>query len=273
MNKKVIIIISIVIVVLLVGGISTYLIINHNNEVNERLDDLEKENKELKKDKKKSNDEENEDDYYTIPDVSGMSLEKAKKELKRADENVEIDVDEKESDEIAEGYVVKTIPRAGKKRKKGSDVTIFIAVPSTRVYVEDYTDRNYLEVKAELESHGIKVTIETKESSSSKEGVVVDQSVKSGKRLYEGDSIILYISKNSVIVYPDFTDGNYSAKEVKEFCDKYGVGLSIQIEDSIDYSQFKGDKKILPGRVFYQDRLPGNVVKSGDFLTIKVLAE
>ena len=198
-----------------------------------------------------------------VPEVAGKSVSEVINELQElgfevADETVEIS-DEK----IEEGKVVKTNPTSGTKRTKGTTVTIFVSVGDTKIEIEDYTGKNYLEVRGALEAQGITVYI-TKEEVDSPEdyedGEIVRQSVAAGEKLGARDSIELFIP-DIVTEYPDFTDGSYTEEDVQKFCDEYGVTLKVVREANSSYDD---------GVIFYQSRKEGYTVASGTTLTIKV---
>lgn len=201
----------------------------------------------------------------TVPDVSSMSVSEAITTLQDegfevADEQIEIS-----DDEIAEGNVVKTQPASGSKRSKGSTVTLYVSTGDERFEIEDYTGKNYLEVKGNLEAKGIIVYIETKESKddSAKANIIISQSVEAGEKLSANDSITLYIPDVSE-TYPDFTSGDYTVDEVKKYCEERGVTLNIKYEANTSYNV---------GTIFYQSRPEGYTIVSGSSITIKVATE
>ena len=91
-NKKrnIIIIISILIVLLMLG---TLLFFNYRNQTK----------------------------VITVPDVKEMTIEEAEKALEK--KGFKYTVETQESDEVAEGLVIKTSPKAGSTKKKGSIIT------------------------------------------------------------------------------------------------------------------------------------------------------
>ncbi len=200
-----------------------------------------------------------------VPEVSNKSVSEVIKELQDlgfvvADEQIEIS-----DDEVAVGNVVKTNPASGSKRTEGTVITIYVSTGDNKHEIEDYTGRNYFEVKGELEAYGIMVYIskkEVKDPEKYKENIIMDQDIKAGEKLGAKDSITLYIP-DIVTEYPDFTDGSYTVDEVQKFCDKYGVKLTIQYEYDSSYDE---------GSIIWQSRAEGYTVMEGTTLTIKVAA-
>ncbi|MBR1413608.1 MAG: Stk1 family PASTA domain-containing Ser/Thr kinase [Bacilli bacterium] len=198
-----------------------------------------------------------------IPDVVGMPVEEAIEKLQ--DKGFVISDDEQEisSSDVAEGCVVKTNPNVGTKKKKGTEIVLYVSTGSSKIAVEDYTGKNYLEIKGALEAQGVKVLVEKKDIDDENkygEGEIIDQSKKSGEELESGDTITIYIP-NIVIKYPDFTDGSFNITNVQNFAETNG--LTVEIEE-IETSEYQ------VGTIFYQSKPAGYTVLSGSSFKIKV---
>ena len=191
-----------------------------------------------------------------VPDVSGLSVRNATKELEKAGFVVATKVKDDYTDEVDKGKVSKTSPSARETVKKGATITIYKSLGSEKIKIEDYTGRDYNKVQASLEVKGITVSIEYK----GKEDLIIDQSAKKDSTLVKGDTITLYIPKIDK-EYPDFVKEGYSLDEVKEFCDEYG--LTLEVEEVID------DEKEA-GTITYQSRPAGSIIAERVNLKIKV---
>jgi len=195
----------------------------------------------------------------SVPDVSNKTLSEAIQVLQDegftvADEPIEIS-----SSEIKEGYVVKTNPSAKSKRTKGTEITIYISTGENKITIEDYTGKNYLEIKGKLEALKLQVLIEKVDSEDdSKADIILRQSVAAGEKLSENDTITLYIPRND-IKYPDFTS-NYTLEEVKAFCSEHGVTVKEVYQES----------DLPPGTILAQSRAQDTVVSSGATITITI---
>jgi len=195
----------------------------------------------------------------SVPDVSNKTLSEAIQVLQDegftvADEPIEIS-----SSEIKEGYVVKTNPSAKSKRTKGTEITIYISTGENKITIEDYTGKNYLEIKGKLEALKLQVLIEKIDSEDdSKADIILRQSVAAGEKLSENDTITLYIPRND-IKYPDFTS-NYTLEEVKAFCSEHGVTVKEVYQES----------DLPPGTILAQSRAQDTVVSSGATITITI---
>ena len=211
----------------------------------------------------------------TVPDVSNMTVVKAIETLQEEGFTVSPKQIEKSSTVIDEGKIISTSPSGGTKHKKGYEITLYVSTGSKSVEVEDYTGKNYLEVKGKLEAYGINVIIEKKEMEVDSDedyetNIIMDQSVKKGEHLSKGDNITLYIPdiKN---LYPDFTDGTYSVSDIIDFANEYKLKLkfidkdsktiSITSENANEYADYK---------ILTQNRATGTKVTENASFTIKI---
>ena len=211
----------------------------------------------------------------TVPDVSNMTVVKAIETLQEEGFTVSPKQIEKSSTVIDEGKIISTSPSGGTKHKKGYEITLYVSTGSKSVEVEDYTGKNYLEVKGKLEAYGINVIIEKKEMEVDSDedyetNIIMDQSIKKGEHLSKGDNITLYIPdiKN---LYPDFTDGTYSVSDIIDFADEYKLKLkfidkdsktiSITSENANEYADYK---------ILTQNRAAGTKVTENASFTIKI---
>ncbi len=211
----------------------------------------------------------------TVPDVSNMTVVKAIETLQEEGFTVSPKQIEKSSTVIDEGKIISTSPSGGTKHKKGYEITLYVSTGSKSVEVEDYTGKNYLEVKGKLEAYGINVIIEKKEMEVDTDedyetNIIMDQSVKKGEHLSKGDNITLYIPdiKN---LYPDFTDGTYSVSDIIDFANEYKLKLkfidkdsktiSITSENANEYADYK---------IITQNRAVGTKVTENASFTIKI---
>ena len=201
----------------------------------------------------------------TIPDVSGLSISDAIKKLQDEGFTVSDKQEEISSTEIEEGKVVRTNPPANIKRKNGTEVTIYVSIGDTKITIEDYTGKSYLEIKGKLEALKLSVIIEKKDVEEGEEdkyedGKIIEQSVKAGEKLSEGDTITLYIP-NVISKYPNFTDGTWTITDVEDFADIYDLEVTIDYIETSDYE---------PGEIYYQSKPEGYQIVAGQTFRIRV---
>ena len=201
-----------------------------------------------------------------VPDVSGYTVNEAINALQEAGFIVSDEQRQESSEVIPEGSVTKTSPAAGSIRKEGTEIILYVSLGDVTVEIEDYTGENYNEVKGRLEALNLQVIIERQDLEEGEdpndyeEGIIINQSVKPGEKLSEGDRITLYIP-NINHQYPDFVTEKYSVAEVEEFAEDYGINLTINYEETTEYE---------PDTIIHQSRAAGTTVVEGARLTITV---
>lgn len=199
-----------------------------------------------------------------VPDVSKMTVEKAKEKL----EDVGLEVTSKDvkqaNDKVKKGRVIKTSPEKGRSVKKGTKIQLYVSTGTNKVEVEDYTGMNYYEVEAMLKASDINVERETREYAESdtsvKAGTIVGQSVDAGEELEKGDTIVLYVPE-FYAEYPDFIGENYTISQVEAWANKHGVTLEKNYRETDD---------VEPNMILSQSRAAGTKVNTSVTLTVTV---
>ncbi len=168
--------------------------------------------------------------YITVPDISGMSGEKAESTLRELGFNVVI---REMYGTQSEKTVIKTEPAADSLLNTGDTVTLFISKGS--VGYGKYIGMNAKEAKAALEKEGKKTEIRYA-ASGSPEGEVV--SAQDGYDLDGDPIVVLYVS-----------DGNVPAFEAENAADResmlsYIFNYERGISDSFDEAEFIKTVKI-----------------------------
>ena len=196
-----------------------------------------------------------------VPDVTGYSVEDAIKALQDAGFVVASNQQKIASESVELGKVVKTSPLANTKRTKNTEVTLWVSEGDTKITLENYVGKNYLEVKGKLEALKVNLIVEKKSSSdeNTKEGVIIEQSPKEGEKVSVGDYVTLYIP--NLDKYPDFTTGTYTASDVKDYLKKYEVTVNVVEREDNTHAE---------GIVIGQSREKGSIIGKGTSVTITV---
>ncbi|WP_455355546.1 Stk1 family PASTA domain-containing Ser/Thr kinase [Streptomyces sp. SYSU K217416] len=140
-----------------------------------------------------------------VPDVTGLPLASAKRELK--DIGLAPGVVSREfSEEVPQGSVIRTDPAAEARRKPDSAVALVVSKGSP-VEVPGVVGEPIEGARAELEDAGFKVTIAAEQINSPQEqGTVARQSAAEGAEAARGDTITLTVSKGPrMLPVPDVT--------------------------------------------------------------------
>ena len=214
----------------------------------------------------------------TVPNVVGKTTDDAIEILTKA--GFTYTTEQKSSDTVEEGSVIKTNPKAGSTRKKGDIVTIIESSGGTYHYLEDYTNKNYNEIKAKLELLEINVLIEKKdvedkEKYKGKENLIIDQSPTYNKEkpkelIEKGDTITLYIP-NIVNTYPDMVEEGWSLSDAIAFVDEYKLKINVTDNQgttipNTEYNNFTSSV------IIEQSRPKGDTIIEGITLKVKINA-
>ena len=199
-----------------------------------------------------------------VPDVTKMTVEKAKKELEKVGLEITSKDIEQANEKISKGKVSKTSPEKGRTVKKGTKIQLYVSTGTSKIEIEDYTGQNYYEIEAKLKALGLNVVKMTKEYSetdtSVKAGMIVGQDIDEGEKLEKGDSITLYVPE-FYTEYPDFIGENYTISQVEAWATKYGVKLEKNYRETDD---------VEPNMILSQSRPAGTKVNTNVTLTVTV---
>lgn len=211
-----------------------------------------------------------------IPDITNMTISEATKALEKEGFEIEELIDAS-SRTIEEGRVIKTNPPAGKSRKQGTGVKVYVSEGNKEIKVEDYTGKNLDYIRGVLEGKGIKVIVKTKDLLEGEdpadydENVIIEQDIKAGEYISKGDTITLYIP-NIKNEYPDFTNGTFSIYDIVEFCDTYQLKCSFvdsKTKKTIPMDDALSDEYAY-ATISSQNRTAGTKVTSGASLKISI---
>ena len=89
---------------------------------------------------------------------------------------------------------------------------------------------------------------------------IIGQSLAAGSEVKEGDSIILYIP-NIVDTFPNMAGEGWSLEDAEAFCDKYGLTISVEYQETTAYEE---------GKIIDQSRAAGSPIVKGQTLTVTV---
>ncbi len=200
-----------------------------------------------------------------IPNCKGLKVSACQSNLEKAGFIVASKVESVASDEVDKNRVVKTSPKANKKAKVGSTVTIYKSSGEETFALDDYTGQNYIEVKTILTTkYALKVTVEKRDIGDSDkeydEQEIIGQSLAAGSQVKAGDSIILYIP-NIVEEFPNMSELGWSLEDAEAFCTKYGLVINVQEQETSAYPV---------GKIIDQSRAPGSPIVKGQTLRVTV---
>ena len=201
----------------------------------------------------------------SIPNLSGMTSEQAEKALK--DAGLKAQYAGNEASDADKDTVSRQDPAAGKEVDEGTTVKYWISTGPEDTSVPNVVGSDQASAKAQLESAGFTVQVETGDYSDKYgEGIVMSQSPNGGK-LEKGGTVTITISqgqdpeKNKVAV-PSVTGMSQS--------EAINTLLSYNLAYALDTASAGSGT---PGTVAKQSVTTGKKVDSGTVITIYVVPE
>lgn len=196
----------------------------------------------------------------TMPDVIEMEAEEARDLL----EELGLVVEEERipSEEIEEGFVVRTSPKSGRTVKTGSAVTLFISEGKEKIVFGDYTGQDFSQVKRLLEREGFTdiVTYEVYSEKPVGEIITQLQPAPESEVVPSETKVIFEISKGPELV--QLTDlSGMTVSEAKQYLENNNLRMNV-IEENSD---------VIPeGAVIRQSPKPGTNVQENTTVDVYV---
>ncbi|MEN8699406.1 Stk1 family PASTA domain-containing Ser/Thr kinase [Bacillus infantis] len=195
-----------------------------------------------------------------VPDVAGETIEDATSILTKAGFEVGDPV-EINDEEVEEGLVIKTDPKAGRMAKEESSVTIYLSSGKEKFEMSDYTGRSFEEVESLLEKEGFtQITREDANNEEEPEGTILEQSIDEGEEVIPGETEIEFTvsSGPAPIVLKDLTGLNL--KGVQDYAESTGL--------KIDTSKEEYHETVEKGLVISQSQPAGTELGKGSSLSV-----
>lgn len=140
---------------------------------------------------------ESNEETVKVPDVRGMTFDKAKAELKKYDLGIKEAAEEEPSNEYAKGEIKSQDPGVGERVAKNSTVTVVISSgeAAEKTTVPNVVDRSEADAEKILQDANLKVTKgEPQYSDTIAEGNVISSDPTAGTEVDEGTSVTIVVS-------------------------------------------------------------------------------
>ena len=193
-----------------------------------------------------------------LPDLENRTLEEAETIL----EDLQLQVDEvieEPSEEIEEGHVTRSNPGAGTKVDLDTEIDLFVSTGSDLFSLEDYTGRNYEEVRAILTEIGF--TVESREVSHNdiESGQIVSQDLSPGQEVKPEDTTITFDVSTGPegFAFRDLT--GYTRVGVDDYIADNNLNLTVDYQSS---------DQVEEGLVVDQSPEPGATLFENDSVTV-----
>lgn len=169
-----------------------------------------------------------------VPDVSGMEVEEAVAELMSANFVIG-DRKEVSDEEIEEGNVIRTNPKAGKMIKEGNKIDLYISTGKEKTGLSDYTGRMYEDVSRMLDGKNFKDIQKTEKHDDSEPGTILEQYPPGGESVIPEDTTLEFTVSlgPELITLGDFQGFNKRGFEVYEDSTGLKIDIAEEFHDTI----------------------------------------
>ncbi|KRG13518.1 serine/threonine protein kinase [Virgibacillus soli] len=170
-----------------------------------------------------------------VPDLRGEEYDDAVAML--VDNGLEIgDTIEMPSEEVDEGKVIKTDPRAGKSIKKGQIVKIYLSTGKEKVTLSDYTGQSFEDVKELLEKLGFNVDDIQKEEvyNDASAGTIIEQTPDPETEVIPDEVTLKFVVSmgQELLTLKDLT--GYNRKGLENYEESTGLDIDMSAEEYSD---------------------------------------
>lgn len=128
----------------------------------------------------------------TVPKVVGMEKDKAVKALE--DAKLKVEIVEESSKKVQEGYVISQETSPDTEAFAGDTIKIHVSTGVEKATVPDVIGKSQADAKKTLEAQGFVVAVTTSEDSSKGNGIVLKQSLDSGKTVEKGSTVTITVN-------------------------------------------------------------------------------
>ncbi|WP_078550636.1 Stk1 family PASTA domain-containing Ser/Thr kinase [Litchfieldia alkalitelluris] len=194
----------------------------------------------------------------TIPDLSNVKYDDALKELVKLGLNVEDPINQAH-EEIAEGHVIRTEPKANTIVREGSSVTIYESTGKQKSAFRNYVDSNIEDAEEQLYREGY-LNIHTELINDEKDpGTIISQSINEGEEVIPGETEVTFVVSQG----PPKIKLKNLVGWTEAAVDEYTVDNELNINRDEEYSE-----DIPKGYVISQSPEPGTELEKKDTINL-----
>jgi beta-lactam-binding protein with PASTA domain len=126
-----------------------------------------------------------------VPPVANLREPQAISQLERA--GLKVTVDREFSDEVKDGFAIRTVPREGADARSGQRVRLLVSNGPEQVSVPDVTGLSQGSAESEIQNAGLRTAVQEDESDEP-EGNVISQDPAGGARVNRGVTVTITVS-------------------------------------------------------------------------------
>lgn len=194
-----------------------------------------------------------------VPEVSGLERDEAVEELQAAGFVIG---EEKEqySEEIEAGYIIRTIPEAGKMRDRESEIQLMVSQGKESTELADYVGRNIDQTMELLEPRNFQNIKRTEEFSDEPAGTILEQSPEAGEEVVVSETDLEFIVSKGKDMRPVEDLTGFNEDDLNEYARSSGFDINIVAEEPSD--------SVEEGTVLSQDPAADSELEAGSRIKV-----
>lgn len=194
----------------------------------------------------------------TVPDVTNEEYDKAVAKLSSLGFEIK-ETKEIEDDDIKEGYVVRTEPKAGEMVKEGTAVTIYKSVGKKKVEFGNFIGEDIQTVEEQLKSENFLIVRRIERYSEEPAGTILEQFPSPGEKVIPEETEVEFTVSAGTpkVMLKDLT--GYTEKSVRDYAEEQQLNVVVKHE----YSD-----QVPEGIVISQIPSANTELQKGDTITV-----
>lgn len=162
-----------------------------------------------------------------VPNLMGYTVAQVQAELDTL--NLEVgEVINQPNDEIAEGQVIKSDPASGASVKEGQAINLFVSSGQEPITLEDYTNKDFNQMKAQLTELGFRVEREDVYHDTIEHEKIVSQDIEAGREVVPGETTITFEVSLGPEGFPFKNLAGYSRTGVEDYIGEHQLNATIE---------------------------------------------
>ncbi|MBX0313719.1 Stk1 family PASTA domain-containing Ser/Thr kinase [Planococcus glaciei] len=166
-----------------------------------------------------------------VPDISGMERDEAVEEL-QAMGFVVGEEEQRPSEEIEEGHVIRTIPEAGKMRDRESAIQLFVSTGKESKEFADYVGRDIEQTLELLDGENFKSVEQVAEFSDEPEGTILEQEPRAGEEVIVSETDVEFVVSKGKDMRTVENITGYTEDDLNEYARSSGFNIRIIGEEA-----------------------------------------
>ncbi len=196
-----------------------------------------------------------------VPDLKGMTREEATEALNSLGLGIQVENGYDKDAEVGEVY--DQSPAANEPVERHTQIKVYINEGKLTFALPDVVGKDYQQAQDQLESKGLKVTLEFEKNDDIEKNEVIKTDPEAGEQVAEGDTITIYACEGPVtekVEVPDLR--GYTLDSAKNMIEEAGLTFDGSSEAYSDYYE--------EGQVMGQSLTAGTSVAKGTSIGVTV---